>query len=108
MGRLLEGKFELDIIGLRTANNSVSDNPDDFTARYIARVIKTDAKGVNLGDIVSVRMWHYDNALAYKGRNIFDGNVNDIQDAPELDIDTSRGTRDPKTYINPFGPLPKV
>jgi hypothetical protein len=107
MGKLLSGKFELDIIGLRTPNNPQSENPDEYTARYLARVVKTEAEGVKPGDIVSVKMWHYGNAEAYKGRNIFDGDVNDIQDDPSQDIDTSRGTRQPETFINPFGPLPK-
>ena len=109
MGRLLTGEFELEILGLRIPLNPVNENPNDTTARYRAKVIKTDAKGVSPGDIVSVRMVHHGHADDYIGMTgIFNGDVNDIQDDINSEIDTSyslRNARVSTTYINPFGAL---
>jgi len=106
MGRLLKGHFKLEIKELRPPLNSQNKNPDEFTARYKARVIKTDDVSINPDDIVSVRMWHYDKAEDYFNMiGNFDGDVNDIQSDVGEEIDISRSDRPPITYINPFGPL---
>jgi hypothetical protein len=106
MGRLLHGKFELEIIDLRPPLNPADKNPEDFTARYNARVIKSAEKDMHPDDIVSLRMVHYDHARNYFGRisDMFDGDVNDIQDDPDSKIDISRSYHITETYTNPFGP----
>jgi hypothetical protein len=105
MGRLLHGRFVLEIIELRPPLNHQLDNPDEHTARYEARVIETVEKDINLGDIVSVKMLHHGNHHAYFGRiGIFDGDANDIQDNPAAAINMGRSGRDPMTFINPFEP----
>ena len=105
MGRLLTGYFTLEIINFRPPLNS-QENPDLFTKRYEAKVIKTDDTSVNPGDIVSVRMVHYDKPEDYFGMTgDFDGDVNDIQTDIREAIDISRTDHPKESYINPFGPL---
>ena len=104
MGRLLHGEFELKILELRRPVKGISENPCDYTARYNAKVISSSDASMHTGDIVSFRMVHYDHATDFIGRiNVFDGDINDIQDNPRENIDIARTTRDHDTYINPFG-----
>jgi len=103
MGKPLEGKFVLEIGKLRPPLHSESKNPDKYTARYLAKVKKSPDPDVHLGDEVSFRMQNHDDPDSYRGKtSIFDGDVNDIQDKPDLKIDTSRSNRPPETYRNPF------
>ena len=106
MGRLLHGEFKLKIQELRRPVKGISENPCNFTARYNAKVIFSSDESIHTGDIVSLRMVHYDHPSDYIGRtNVFDGDINDIQDNPKENIDVSRSNRDHETYINPFGPV---
>jgi hypothetical protein len=105
MGELLHEELELKITEIRHPNNPMLANPDDNTARYKARVIRAENGEVRPGEIVSLRMLHHGKANDYIGMTgIFDGDVNDVQDRPDEDIDKSRGARLPDSYTNPFYP----
>jgi hypothetical protein len=102
---LLHGNFTLKLIGLRPPLSDESRNPNEFTARYEAEVIKTDGGVVQPGDLVSVKMLHHGHFCKYFGKiGDFDGDVNDVQSDIDQKIDTARGNRDSETFINPWGP----
>ena len=93
MGNLLYGEFELKITSVR--------NTREHTDRYNAIIVPT-------GQEVSVKFAnHGTDPDIYVGKTaLFNGDTNDIQDNPRMNINPERDGRDPKTFINPFRVTP--
>ena len=86
MGNLLHREFELKIKSVR--------NTREHTDRYNAIIVPT-------GQEVSVKFAnHGTNPNIYVGKTaFFDGDTNDIQDNPRMNINPERDGRDPKLLL---------